>query len=360
MEQELPLIFSEDPQLADPYRQAYNDGLNAYIARLNREGKEKRTEFMPPAAYAADPESFRRKYWEMIGLDKLYPWDAAAGKAPRPEVTGRKWLAGEDQNCLIYRIVIDLQPEIPMYAVLVVPKAASAGHPVPLIIGQHGGGGTPELSLDYYGKNNYSGMSQRAIKRGAAILAPQLLLWNVKDEIATMRKHPIPHDRSALDRSLKRYGMSVTALEISGIMKLVDFVADTPELDLNRLGMIGLSYGGFFTMTTMAADTRIRNAYSGCGFNDRDFHGCGDWYFQNSGLEFEAAEIAGLCAPRKLYISVGKVDPVFDYRPALPEAERVKKYYEAAGVPENFIFSAWEGAHTCESGDEGYELLFDF
>lgn len=38
--------------------------------------------------------------------------------------------------------------------------------------------------------------------------------------------------------------------------------------------------------------------------------------------------MAALCAPRKLYIQIGKKDPVFDYHGALEEAERVRPYYE--------------------------------
>lgn len=78
----------------------------------------------------------------------------------------------------------------------------------------------------------------------------------------------------------------------------------------------------------------------------------------NSANTFHDAEVAALCAPRKLYVAVGKEDTVFDYQSAIPEAERVKKYFASAGCPENFAFTAWDGGHTVPDNDEGFDFMF--
>ena len=52
-------IFEEAPNVADPRRQDYVDGINAFIKRMNDEGKDKRKEFMPPVDLANNPEKYR-------------------------------------------------------------------------------------------------------------------------------------------------------------------------------------------------------------------------------------------------------------------------------------------------------------
>ena len=123
--------------------------------------------------------------------------------------------------------------------------------------------------------------------------------------------------------------------------------------------MTGISYGGYFTLHTMAAEPRIKVGYSNACFNNRDRYPVfTDWSYQNSGNRFQDAEVAALCAPRKLFLSVGTKDPVFDYRFAIPEAERIKDYYKAFGREEHLVFSVWEGGHTASDSDEGFDFLF--
>ena len=129
-------------------------------------------------------------------------------------------------------------------------------------------------------------------------------------------------------------------------------------VDAEKIAMIGLSYGGYFTLHTMAADTRIKAGYCAGVFNDRDVYDWADWSYKGSALCFQDAEVAALCAPRKLYVQVGMEDQVFDYHSAIPEAERVKDYFEAFGVPEHFKFDVWEGGHTVSDHDRGFDFIF--
>lgn len=339
-------IWDEDPAAADDYRVRYVEGIQEYIKKMNTECKNIRRNNMPPEEFVKNQEYYREKYKEMLGMQLF------AKKASKPvEMT----YVGSDEVCKIYRLTVYITDEIPFYSMLLLPH--NIKEPMPLVIAQHGGGGTPELCADMNGKNNYNHMAQRAMARGAAILAPQLLLWSMT-EIDTQRAHPIPRDRHRNDVDMKRFGGSITALEISGIMKSLDYVSNMKEIDAEKIAMIGLSYGGYFTLHTMAADTRIKAGYCAGVFNDRDVYDWPDWSYKTSALWFQDAEVAALCAPRKLYVQVGMEDEVFDYNSAIPEAERIKDYFAAFGVPENFKFNVWEGGHTISDNDEGYELLF--
>lgn len=338
-------LWSEVPTAADDYRQRYVDGLAAFVARKNSACKGERTAFMSPEALKADPEYFRQKYRQMLGLELF------DGPTAKP---AQLVYVSSDDVCDIYRLTVYITEEIPFYAMLLLPH--NVPRPMPLVIAQHGGNGTPELCADYHGTNNYRNMVQRALARGNAVLAPQILVW-CQTEGERMRAHPIPFDRKKLDVDLKRFGSSITALEISGIMKSLDYACAREDIDPERVTMIGISYGGYFTLHTMAADKRIKAGYCAAVFNDRDVYNWSDWAYQGSATMFQDAEVAALCAPRKLYVQMGKEDPVFDYHSSVPEAQRVKAYYEAFGVPENYIFDLWDGGHTITDHDAGYEFI---
>ncbi|MBQ7387295.1 MAG: dienelactone hydrolase family protein [Clostridia bacterium] len=338
-------IFEDTPTAADEYRLGYIKGIEDYILRKNSESQAVRESLFEKYMLAGRVDEYRKIYRDMLGLS------AFEGQVLPPTEC---ILAGCDDVCDIYRLRVYITPEIPMYAMLFLPRATEA---VPLVVAQHGGGGTPELCSDLVGKNNYNNMVRRVLERGAAVIAPQLLLWSIS-ESETMRAHNIPYERRDVDNALKHIGTSITALEISGIMRCIDYAIALPGIEASKIGMIGASYGGYFTLHTMAADERIKAGYVACVFNDRDVYGWGDFVYRGSAALLHDAEVASLCAPRKLYISVGKDDRVFNYRYAIEEGERAKKYFERLGCPESLRFSVWDGGHTVEDSDEGYDFMF--
>ena len=228
----------------------------------------------------------------------------------------------------------------------------------PLVVFQHGGGGTPELASDFYGKNNYNHGVRRVVNRGVAVLLPQLLIWS-QEESETQRAHPIDYNRDELDKDLKRFGMSVTGFEIAAIMRCIDYAVTLPEIDGERIGMTGLSYGGYFTLYTMAADTRIKAGYAVGAFNDRDSYPRFDWTYFGGSLRFHDAEVAALCAPRRLAIQIGKADSVFNYETGLMEMERIRDYFSAYGATDGLKLSVWDGGHTYSDDDECFDFFFD-
>ena len=141
-------------------------------------------------------------------------------------------------------------------------------------------------------------------------------------------------------------------------MDLITYLSSHPAVDGERIGMVGLSYGGYFTLHTMAADVRIKAGYSNACFNDRNAYPWQDFTYPNTANCFHDAEVAALCAPRHLRVTVGKQDPVFTWESAAKEAERVGKYFAACGCPERFVFEAWEGGHTLPNEELGFDFLF--
>lgn len=339
-------VWSEEPNTADEYRRAYVDGLNKYVENQIAAARDTRREFMPPEELAKNPEKYRAEYRKTLGLPDF-------SKNP---LRAEKKLVGEDGFSKIYRLKLFVTEDVPFYAMLLLPKGKREKSP--LVVFQHGGGGTPELASDFHGKNSYNHSVRRVVSRGFAVLLPQLLIWS-QEEIETQRAHPIDYNRDELDKNLKRFGMSITGFEIAAIRRCIDYAVTLPEIDPLRIGMTGLSYGGYFTLYTMAADTRIKAGYAVGAFNDRDAYPRFDWTYSGGSLRFHDAEVAALCAPRRLAIQIGKCDPVFNYETGLGEMERIRDYFSAFGAADNLKLSVWDGGHTYSDDDECFDFFFD-
>lgn len=339
-------IYEENTSAANCYRQEYVNSIERYISVLEEKSYKIREQFMPASDFAENIELYRKEYIKMLGAPLI------GYKSTVPKVK-TEYVASDDA-CKIYRLSIETMDDFFFYGMLMVPLGVNKA---PLVIAQHGGYGTPELCSDMHGKNNYNHMVQRLLERGVIVFAPQLLIWNADSNIETAPIYNVKYDRDDFDKKLKHYGSSITALEIYNIRRSIDYLETLECVEPDRICMMGLSYGGFFTLYTMAADTRIISGYS-CGcFNDRAKFSTVDWTWKNSGNTFHDAEIAGLCAPRRLYLEVGKTDDVFDYHSAVNEAPRVEKYFAALNASQNICFHVWNGGHKVNAEDDGLDFF---
>jgi dienelactone hydrolase len=214
----------------------------------------------------------------------------------------------------------------------------------PLVIVQHGAQGSPELVSGFYETtSNYNGLAERLFKYDVNIFAPQLLLWNGEE-------HGVPFNRAVMDAKLKRVGSSITAVEMFGLMRILDYFQKQDYV--KNFGMAGLSYGAYYTMLMSAIDTRIESAVSCsffCGGNVlREF--C-DIHFFDIGNRMSWAEIMMLVYPRQICLAIGDKDIGFPYRESEKEYERLKALCEAVGTDwaDFFVF---DGGHEFFTHDE--------
>ncbi len=340
--------YTEPPENSEFSRREYVSSLNSFVASLEEKSYSARDEFMPADSFFRNIESYRKKYIDMLGS----PLSQYEKSVPPSSYS----FVAEDTNCNIYRIKIEALPGLFFHGLYLVPHKETK--PSPLVIAAHGALGTPELLCNMHGKNGYSNLVPRLISRGARVFAPQLLLWNIGQSSAKPR-YETEYNRAELDLRLKSLGGSMTALEVFCIMRVLDFLEAHPQSAFSHVGFAGMSYGAYIGLHMMAADTRIESAYlSGC-FNDRLRYRFSEWHYNNAANTFLDAEIAALCAPRALYLEVGRKDDIFDFRSAEREAHRAEKYYAAAGAEKKLCFSVWDGGHLVNPADDGLEFLFE-
>lgn len=315
--------YREEMQVAKSYKQNYLHGIEHIINQRQREAEEIR------ASYTKNIFEASADYRE--ALKKMLGWPLVGHTADSlPRVVTEK-LADEATHS-IYRMQFEILDEVVMSGLFFKAKVDEKR---PLAIVQHGGAGTPELISGIYGgTDNYNDMLEMVVRHGVHAFAPQLLLWD--------EKYKVPFDRNAIDARLKRVGSSITAVEIYGIIRILDYFESQSYVE--NFGMVGLSYGGFYTLFTAAVETRIQSAVSCSFFNTRDRIGWSDWTWQNSAEKFDDAEIACLVYPRKLYLEVGDADELFDCKYAIESFEKLKKLCKKVGT-DWVELTVFEGNH---------------
>ena len=261
---------------------------------------------------------------------------------------------GCDSLCEIFRLRINALPNLPFFGLLFIPH--NAGNPAPLCIACHGYLGTPELMYGMHGKNGYSGLIEKLLKRGFAVFSPQLLMWNCGFNPAKPH-YETQYNRPELDRRFRKNDAAIASLEVFCILQSITALSNIRTLDLTNLSACGMSYGAYLTMRAMALDARIQQGFFMSCFDGGDDIRFPEWQPQPCFALLRDGEIAGMCAPRPVTVEVGKTDDIFPPTGAVREAETAKSAYLRADAAENFHLSIWHGGHIVNPDTNCAELL---
>jgi len=180
------------------------------------------------------------------------------------------------------------------------------------------------------------------VSQGVHVFAPQLFLWHTEE-------YGLPYDRDAIDARLKRVGSSITAVEVYGITRILDYFQAQDYV--SNFGMVGMSYGAFYTIYTAAIEKRIKAALACSYFCDRDAYLWSDWTWSGSAERFNDAEVACMIYPRKLYLEMGDHDSIFDYKNTLASFEDIKRIY-GDSVNSWAKLTIFDGDHEFYRSDE--------
>jgi dienelactone hydrolase len=335
-----------------PIRQEQHLQLKAYTDKLLQTQADRALlsvapDFSSPAAYERSLAPSRARL------------SAAYGTPPPGAREGRltKILpVGEDADCMIYRVWIEVIDGVDAYGLYLVPKKLSPKNTsgrAPLLIAQHGGGGNPEAIADLDTRANYNSFGRAAVRRGYAVWAPALAMRS-----AYSGDPAIPGaSRELLDQKLRLAGTSIIGVELHKIIESTRTLLRTrPELDPARVGMTGLSWGGFFTMYATALAPFIKVAAPSGYFRDTaqllarataDTATVADRDLFGALGHFQA--IALIC-PRPCLVEIGEKDSTLNpMTGARAEAERAASFYKKLGIADRFQFSAHPGGHEFDT-----------
>lgn len=247
--------------------------------------------------------------------------------------------AGEDSIATYYRAFLPVASNLDAYGLYIVPRKLVARR-APLVISKHGGGGFPEMAT-FNGGTNYKDQVRGAVKEGYVVYAPHSVMYPFGDRDAGTI---IPAEvRKLLDEKFRTAGTSLASIEVQKISLVLDELLKRPEIDPQRIAMIGLSYGGFYSLYAAALEPRIKVVVASCSFPDEPAITDG----KTGGRLFDMApaDVASLVAPRPLQVQSGIHDKLIPIAQGRLASKRVALVYEKLNAKDKFVFEEFDGGH---------------
>ncbi len=320
-------LFEEEIPASRKYREESYTQFQRFAASLEK---------------SRDTDALRRQFLSKLGYP--HPGFTAPGEA-------RMEKFGEDSVATYYRAWVPVAPEMEVYGLYLVPQNTRL--PAPLVIAKHGGGGYPELAI-FKGGGNYKDMIRGAAREGYVVWAPITLMHPFRDRDSGT---PIPAEvRRDMDARFRALGTSLMGVETMRISRSLDVILRRPEVNPARVGMVGLSYGGYFTLYTMAVDPRIKAGVASCSFRDlaaMQAEMPAGKAVEGRPFDLPGPDLVRLISPRALQLQNGVNDkglPIDMVRRAAAEAQ---SHYPPNGL---FEFKEFDGGHEWR-GDIAWAFL---
>lgn len=339
--------------------------------------KQQRFSFMAQDIQSAEiwQGTFRKALAERLGLDRLAEIGASCSAAHAVLLEEK-----QEEGYLRRKYVLQTLPEVYMPFYMLIPDRLGADNTGKGIIAvpAHGAnkntvcgvGQTKEeqekmqsTPSDCYGKE--------FVRRGYVVFCPDPPGYGERVEPMPMEDAWLGYrkKRSSLESSCKdlaqtaeAFGLSLTALIIQDLTKLLDFACSCTEVkhseEKAEIGCVGFSGGGQYAMWLAAMDRRIRFAVvSGYvhGYYDSilECHLCPCNYAPHLWELGDISDICSLIAPRPLFVENGTED--IENGPdgiegPVRQVQNIRKAYEVFGAVEKLYHYTPKGGHQWYGG----------
>jgi dienelactone hydrolase len=308
-----PVVFTRDRYVAAPRRLRFK-------ARTRSEAEEWQ-------------KTLRAKLTELVGG---FP----SSRAPlNPAVLDTRSVPGYTRE----KIVFDSQPGVSVLAYLLLPEKARRPAAVMICVPGHGRGVDDIVGIDEKGneRTDKAGYQHdfaiQVAEAGIAALAIEPMGFGCRRDPLNARQGLGRKACDPVAGGALLVGQTMIGWRVWDIMRTIDYIATRSELDQNRIGCMGISGGGTVTVFSTALEPRIRVALvSGYLNTFRDSIGslahCSDNYVPGILNWAEMHDLAGLIAPRPLFVESGEKDNIFPIQASIESFNEVQKIYSVFGA----------------------------
>ncbi|MDE0397609.1 MAG: prolyl oligopeptidase family serine peptidase [Candidatus Poribacteria bacterium] len=247
------------------------------------------------------------------------------------------------------------------------PPNSSAPNPTILCLAGHGRGVDDIVGIEEDGsmRETFGGYQNdfalQCLAHGYSVLAiEQFGFGHRRDAVAHQKGGGNSSCQPSAGAALL-LGHTMVGWRVYDAMRAFDYLATRPEVDMNRLGIMGISGGGTTTFFTAAIDTRVKAAVVSGYFNTfRDsilsLSHCIDNYIPNVLQYAEMYDIAGLIAPRALFIESGTEDTIFPIEATRFAVNVAKAIFNCFNAGDKLGFEVFEAGHSFH-GVGAFEFL---
>jgi len=246
-----------------------------------------------------------------------------------------------------YDVVMDVFPDVIAYGILLMPKGIKDGEKRPVVVCQHGAGGRPSHVADPEIDNRYyHRYAVRLTEEGFITFAPQALFTGQQFRTLYRKSNP-----------LKKTLFSVM---VPQHQQITDWLKTLPQVQPDRIGFYGLSYGGKAAMYIPPLVKNYCLSICSADFNERVWKNASstspfsfvwtnayDMYEFDEGSTFNYAELATLIAPRPFMVERGHFDGVGPDEMVAYEFAKVFYVYDAKlKIGDRCTIEYFAGGHT--------------
>jgi hypothetical protein len=246
-----------------------------------------------------------------------------------------------------YEVLLDVWPDVRAWGYLLVPKNIQPNERRPVVVCQHGLGGTPESVVTEDTTNPeysyYHAFATRLVEQGFVVYAPY---------------NPYKGEYRKLQRKANPLKLSLFSIIIGEHETALDWLTQLPFVDPTRIGFYGLSYGGRTAMIVPPLLERYALSISSGNFTDwvskridiYDPH-CGMYgdsvELQDFGVgdTFNHAELASLMIPRPFMVERGIDDETAKPEGVGYEYTKVRRLYSTLDIAERTTIEFRPGGH---------------
>ena len=271
----------------------------------------------------------------------------------RPVVLETREFAGYRRE----KIVFDSRPGVSVLAYVLLPAKAKTPAATMICIPGHGRGVDDIVGIDDRGRDRTDkagyqhDFAIQAVEAGMAAVAIEPMGFGCRRDPINARQGL---SRKACDPAAGGallMGETMIAWRVWDVIRTLDYIATRPALDSGRVGCMGISGGGTVTLFATALEPRIRAALvSGYLNTFRDSVGslahCIDNYVPGILNWAEMHDIAGLIAPRPLFVESGDQDNIFPVKASIESFNHVRDIYSVFGAADRVEQEVFPGEHS--------------
>ncbi|WP_088102790.1 dienelactone hydrolase family protein [Halalkalibacter urbisdiaboli] len=271
------------------------------------------------------------------------------------------------------RIELTTFSSLRMPAYVLKPKDQSQSkRPAVLALHGHGYGSKEIVGLNPDGTDNlhekpgiHKNFAVELVRRGHIVLAPEVIGFGERLLTRDENSEAPPNHNSCfgLASQLLLVGKTLAGLRVAECQRMIDYLTELPDVDSEKIGIMGLSGGGLVAAFTSAVDERIKATVI-CGYTNTfkgsiiDRSHCLDNYIPGVLQLGEMPRLIGLIAPRPLFIESGKDDHLFPIEEVKVAVEQLRNTYQAFEANDVLDTHYFSGGHEV-SGEKSYDWLRD-
>ncbi len=276
--------------------------------------------------------------WRGVLFDKLKELtgiDLIEDNRCEPNLTVEEDITFDEYRRIRFVFYSETDAAVPCY--LLIPNGKKEKYPLTIALQGHDEAGFRRSSGVNKSNDGREGHGVNAVRCGFAALC-------IEQRSMGERMPKDPEDRRFVcgvqTNNAFMLGRTTVGERVWDVMRAIDLLGEFPEIDTERIMIMGDSGGGTASYYSACFDPRIKicvPCYAFCPYSASIMamlH-CSCNYIPSAYRYFEMQDLSALIAPRKLLLVNATLDTIFPIGAAREAFETVKDIYRAAGADGN-------------------------